>query len=152
MATAIKVNDTVAVIAGKEKGKRGRVLMVLPAAGRVIVEKVNFIKRHTKPSQKHRQGGIIEKEAPIHVSNLALVDPKTDKKTRIGFRVLEDGRKVRIAKSGGGVIEVGAHHVPRRPRGGEQRRDRLPLQVVGVHLPVAVTEPAGGSVYRSAAS
>ena len=83
MAIAIKVNDTVAVIAGKEKGKRGRVLMVLPAEERVIVEKVNFIKRHTKPSQKQRQGGIIEKEGPIHLSNVQLYCKKCGKPVRV---------------------------------------------------------------------
>jgi len=83
MAKAIKINDTVAVIAGKEKGKRGRVLMVLPAEERVIVEKVNFIKRHTKPSQKHRQGGIIEREGAIHLSNVQLYCKKCGKPARV---------------------------------------------------------------------
>ena len=91
----IKVNDTVAVVAGKEKGKRGRVLMVLPEKDRVIVEKVNFIKRHTKPSQKHRQGGIIEKEGPIHLSNVQPYCKKCSKPVRLRHVTGTDGAKSR---------------------------------------------------------
>ena len=101
---AIKVNDTVAVIAGKEKGKRGRVLMVLPAEGRVIVEKVNFIKRHTKPSQKHRQGGIIEKEGPIHLSNVQLFCKKCSKPVRLRHVTGADGEKSRACARCGEVL------------------------------------------------
>lgn len=83
MATAIKVNDTVAVISGKEKGKRGRVLKVFPSAEKVIIEKVNFIKRHSKPTQKQRQGGIIEKEGPVHLSNVQLYCKKCTRPVRV---------------------------------------------------------------------
>ena len=93
---AIRVNDTVAVIAGKEKGKRGRVLMVLPEKQRVIVEKVNFIKRHTKPSQKQRQGGIIEREGAIHLSNVQPYCKKCAKPVRLRHTVGADGAKSRV--------------------------------------------------------
>jgi large subunit ribosomal protein L24 len=95
---SIKRNDTVQVIAGKEKGKRGKVLIVLPARQRVIVERVNFIKRHQRPTQKVRQGGIIEREGSLHVSNVMLVCGKCDKPTRTGMQVLADGRRVRVCK------------------------------------------------------
>ena len=78
-----RVKDTVEIIAGREKGKRGRILTVLPAQGRVIVEKVNFVKRHTKPSQKSRQGGIVEKEGSIHASNVMLFCKKCNKAVRV---------------------------------------------------------------------
>lgn len=104
MAKGIKVNDTVAVIAGKEKGKRGRVLMVLPAEGRVIVEKVNFIKRHTKPSQKQRQGGIIEREGPLHLSNVQLFCKKCGKPVRVRSLSGADGAKSRACARCGGVL------------------------------------------------
>src|SRR5512132_4411192 len=94
---AIRKNDTVLVIAGREKGKRGKVLFVLPARERVIVERVNMVKRHQRPTQKLRQGGIIEREAPLHVSNVMLLDPRNDKPTRVGIRQLADGTKARIA-------------------------------------------------------
>ena len=96
MATAIKVNDTVAVIAGKEKGKRGRVLMVLPREEKVIVEKVNFIKRHTKPSQKQRQGGIVEKEGPLHISNVMLYCEHCKKPRRVRHVTAADGSRSRV--------------------------------------------------------
>ena len=101
---AIKVNDTVAVIAGREKGKRGRVLMVLPAAGRVIVEKVNFIKRHTKPSQKHRQGGIIEREGAIHLSNVQLYCKKCGKPARVRSLSGSGGEKSRACARCGEIL------------------------------------------------
>ena len=101
-----RVNDTVEVIAGSEKGKRGRILKVLPAKERVVIEKVNFVKRHTKPSQQSRQGGIVEKEGAIHVSNVALLNPVTGKGDRVGIRTLDDGRKVRFYKSTGEVVDV----------------------------------------------
>jgi large subunit ribosomal protein L24 len=104
MAQAIKTNDTVAVIAGKEKGKRGRVLMVLPEKGRVIVEKVNFIKRHTKPSQKQRQGGIVEREGPIHLSNVQLYCKKCAKPARLRRLTGPDGAKSRACARCGEIL------------------------------------------------
>jgi large subunit ribosomal protein L24 len=104
LATPIRKNDNVTVMTGKDRGKQGRVLKVLPEKNRVIVEGVNVIKRHTKPSRTD-SGGIIEREAAIHVSNVALLDPKSDKPTKIGFRFLEDGRKVRIARASGETID-----------------------------------------------
>ena len=92
-------NDTVLVISGNYQGKKGKVLKVFPKNSRVIVEGVNFIKRHTRPTQKNQQGGIVEKEAPIHVSNLMVVCPKCDTPTRLGRKVLEDGKRVRICRS-----------------------------------------------------
>jgi large subunit ribosomal protein L24 len=92
-------NDTVLVISGNYKGKKGKVLKVFPKENRVIVEGVNFIKRHTKPSQKNQQGGIVEKEAPINVSNLLVVCPKCDTPTRLGRKVLNDGKRVRICRN-----------------------------------------------------
>ncbi|MSP05298.1 MAG: 50S ribosomal protein L24 [Acetobacteraceae bacterium] len=105
MTARIRKGDRVEVITGADKGKRGEVLRVLPKDNRAVVQGVRMATKHTKPTGMGQPGGIVEIEAPLHLSNLMLVDPKTDKKTRIGFRVLEDGRKVRIAKSGGGVIE-----------------------------------------------
>ena len=101
----IRKGDSVIVRTGRDKGKRGDVLKVIPAEERVIVQGVNMVKRHTKPSQAG-PGGIVEKEAPIHMSNVAHVDPKDDKATRIGFKVLDDGRKVRFAKRSGEVIDL----------------------------------------------
>ena len=102
----IKKNDTVVVIAGKDKGQRGRVLMVMPKDDKVLVEGVNIIKRHTRPNpQRSIQGGIVERESPIHVSNVLIVDPETDKPSRLGVKVLEDGRRVRIAKRSGAVLD-----------------------------------------------
>ncbi len=99
-------NDDVIVIAGKDKGKRGMILRVLPD-DRVVVENVNVVKRHTKPNPaKGTPGGIIEKEMPIHVSNVAHFNPVTKKADRVGFRTLEDGRKVRYFKSNGEVLDV----------------------------------------------
>jgi large subunit ribosomal protein L24 len=105
MTARIRKGDRVEVITGAEKGKRGEVLRVLPKENRAVVQGVRMATKHTKPTGMGQPGGIVEVEAPIHLSNLMLVDPKTDTKTRVGYRVLEDGRKVRIAKSGGGVIE-----------------------------------------------
>jgi large subunit ribosomal protein L24 len=95
---SIKRNDTVVVIAGKEKGKRGKVLIVLPARQRVIVERVNFVKRHQRPTQKVRQGGIIEREGSLHVSNVMLVCGKCDRPTRSAVQILADGRRVRVCR------------------------------------------------------
>ena len=105
MAARIRKGDTVVVITGSDKGKRGEVLSVLPKDGRAVVQGVNIAKKHTKPSATNQQGGIVSQEATIHLSNLALVDPQTNKPTRVGFRVLEDGRKVRVTRPGGAVIE-----------------------------------------------
>ena len=100
----IRKNDTVIVISGKDRGKKGRVIEVLPKEGRVRVEGVNKIKRHTRPNpQRNVKGGIVERENPLHVSNVALVDPKTGGATKVGFRI-EDGKKVRFAKKSGEVI------------------------------------------------
>ena len=103
----IKRDDKVMVIAGKEKGKTGKVHKVFPKKDRAVVEKVNFIKRHTRPGPHSRQGGIIEKESPIHLSNIALYNPETKKADRVGVKILEDGRKVRFYKSNGEVVDLG---------------------------------------------
>jgi large subunit ribosomal protein L24 len=101
----VRKGDTVVVIAGKEKGKRGKVLRVLPERGRVVVERINLVKRHQRPTQRIRQGGIIEREAALHLSNVMLVDPRNDRPTRAGTRLLADGRKVRVAKKSGEMID-----------------------------------------------
>ncbi len=102
----IKKGDEVIVTTGKDKGKRGSVLKVLDD-DRVIVENINIVKRHTKPNPaRGLPGGIIEKEAPIHVSNVMLFNPHTNKGDRVGFRILEDGRKVRYFKSNGEVVDI----------------------------------------------
>lgn len=98
MGLCIKKNDSVLVISGKEKGKSGRVLTVYPSKGSLLVEKINMIKRHMKPSRKYTQGGIIEKEAPIHISNIMMICPKCNKPTRIGSTALQSGKKVRVCK------------------------------------------------------
>ncbi len=100
----IRKGDRVVVITGRDKGKRGEVLKAFPKENRVIVQGVNLVKRHQRQSTQ-QEGGIIEKEAPIHVSNIAHIDPKTDKPTRVGCRILEDGRKVRVALRSGEVID-----------------------------------------------
>ena len=92
------------ILAGKDKGKMGQVLTILKQESRVIVQGVNMVRRHTRPSAQST-GGIIQKEAPLHVSNVAHVDPKTREATRVGFRKLEGGRKVRYAKRSGEVID-----------------------------------------------
>ena len=94
----IKKGDTVMVIAGKEKGKTGKVLGVYPNTGRVTVEKLNIIKRHSKPTQKHKQGGILEREAPFAISNVMVYSQAVQKPSRTGVKVLEDGRRVRILR------------------------------------------------------
>jgi large subunit ribosomal protein L24 len=97
----LRKNDLVEVVAGKDKGKRGKVLQVIRDKNRVVVQGVNFIKRHTRPNpQRNIKGGIAEREAPLAVSNVMLVDPENEKLTRVGSRTLADGRKVRVAKSG----------------------------------------------------
>jgi large subunit ribosomal protein L24 len=104
MAAKIKKGDKVVVISGSDKGRTGEVLKVIPDDSRVIVQGVKMVKRHTRPSAAN-QGGIVEKEAAIHVSNVAHIDPKTDKPTRVGFKFVEDNRKVRFAKGSGEVID-----------------------------------------------
>lgn len=102
----IRKNDQVEVISGKDRGTRGRVLRVSRSSSRVLVEGVNMIKRHTRANpQKNIQGGVVEREAEIHVSNVMLVDPDTDKPSRIGSKVLEDGSRVRIARRSGAVLD-----------------------------------------------
>ena len=100
----IKKGDEVIVLAGKDKGKRGAVLQALPSESRVVVAGVNIAARHTKPSQKNPEGGMVRKEASIHVSNVALFDAKAGKATRVGYKIENDGHKVRIAKRSGEVI------------------------------------------------
>ena len=109
MAARIRKDDTVVVLAGKDKGRTGKVIAVLPKEGRIVVEGVNMVKRHTKPDMANPQGGVISKEASIHLSNVALRDPKTGKKTRVGFKFVGEGaqrRKVRVAKGSGVQIDV----------------------------------------------
>ncbi|MFN6999015.1 MAG: 50S ribosomal protein L24 [Elioraea tepidiphila] len=106
MAAKIRKGDRVEVISGAHKGKRGEVLKVLPKDSRAVVQGVAMVKRHTKPSGMGQPGGIVEKEAPVHLSNLMLLDPKTDRPTRVGFRILDDGKKVRVAKASGEVIDA----------------------------------------------
>ena len=100
----IKKGDTVVVLAGDDRGKKGRVLSVQADKQRAIVDGLNMVTKHTKPSAKHPQGGRIQMEAPIHISNLSLVDPKSGNATRIAIKVKEDGKKVRIAKKSGEEI------------------------------------------------
>ena len=101
----IKKGDRVVVTTGRERGKTGEVIRVLRREDRVLVQGINMVKRHTRPSQMNA-GGIVDKEAPIHVSNVAHVDPKTDKPTRVGYRTTEDGRKLRYAKRSGEPIDT----------------------------------------------
>ena len=101
----VRRGDTVVVVAGKDRGKRGKVLRVVPGKGRVVVEKINMIKKHQRPTQKLRQGGIIEREGAIHLSNVMLVDPQTSKPTRVGVRELADGKKTRIARRSGEIMD-----------------------------------------------
>ena len=106
MAARIRKDDTVIVIAGKDKGRSGRVLKALPKEERVVVEGLNLVKRHTAPNMANPQGGVIAKEASLHISNVALRDPKTGKATRVGFKVNDKGQKVRVAKGSGVEIDV----------------------------------------------
>jgi large subunit ribosomal protein L24 len=106
LATPVRRNDNVIVVAGKDRGKRGRVLKVLPEKNRLIVEGVNIIKRHTKPNpSRNIKGGLVEREAPLHASNVQVVCPECGHATRIGRRVLGDGRKVRICRKCEGVVD-----------------------------------------------
>ena len=106
LATPIRKNDNVVVTTGKDRGKRGRVLRVVPDTNRVIVEGVNLIKRHTRPNpQRNIKGGIVQREASVHASNVQLVCPECSKMTRIGHKILGDGRKVRICRKCEGVVD-----------------------------------------------
>ena len=101
----LKKNDLVVVIAGKDRGRQGKILRIMPAAGRVIVERVNLIKRHTRPNpSKNIAGGISEKEAPLHISNVMLVDPDRNTRTRIGRRRDNEGNPERFAKKSGSAL------------------------------------------------
>ena len=104
MAAKIKKGDKVVVLSGRDKGRSGEVLQVMPKLDRAIVRGVNLVKRHQRQTV-NQQGGIISKEATIHLSNLAVADPKDGQPTRVGFKVLDDGRKVRVAKRSGDVID-----------------------------------------------
>ena len=103
----VRRGDTVAVIAGRERGKRGKVLRGLPVDGRVLVEKLNMMKKHQRPTEKLRQGGIIERESPLALSNVLVVCSRCDKASRSGIKVLGDGRKVRVCKRCGESIDRG---------------------------------------------
>ena len=106
LATPIRRNDNVVVLTGKDRGKRGRVLKVVPGSNRLVVEGVNFIKRHTKPNpQRQVKGGVVEREAALHASNVQLVCPECGKPTRLGRKILGDGRKVRICRKCEGVVD-----------------------------------------------
>lgn len=100
----VKKGDLVRVISGNDKGKEGKILKVFPKTGRVIIEKINLIKRHTRATQTNPQGGIVEKEAPIHASNVMLVCPNTKKPTRIGKEILSDGSRARVSKRSGEML------------------------------------------------
>ena len=105
MSAKIKKGDKVIVTTGRDRGKKGEVLKVFPDENRALVAGINVVKRHQRQTQKV-QGGIVNKESPVHLSNLAHVDPKSGGATRVGFKVLDDGRKVRVAKKSGEVIDV----------------------------------------------
>ncbi len=106
--TYLKKDDQVEVIAGKDKGRVGKILKVIPADDQAVVEKINMIKRHTKPTEMNQQGQIVEREAPIHVSNLQLICPECTKTGRVGKKFLEDGTKVRFCKSCGEALDGNA--------------------------------------------
>jgi len=103
----VRRGDTVGVIAGKERGKRGKVIRVIPESGRVLVEHVNMIKKHQRPTQKLRQGGIIEREGPLALSNVLVICGRCDRPSRTGVRTLADGRKVRVCKRCGESVDKG---------------------------------------------
>ncbi|MGF1467412.1 MAG: 50S ribosomal protein L24 [Sandaracinaceae bacterium] len=105
MGRRLKRDDVVVVVAGRDKGAKGRILKVLPEVGRVLVEGVNVVRRHSKPTPQNPEGGILDKEMPIHVSNVMLWDPDTESPTRVRFRVEEDGTKVRVSVKSGKVLE-----------------------------------------------
>jgi large subunit ribosomal protein L24 len=101
----IKKGDRVVVLSGRDRGKRGEVLKVMPREGRVVVQGVMMVKKHQRPSPRTGGGGIVTQEAPIHISNVALIDPETDRATRVGHKRLDDGRKVRVARRSGTVLD-----------------------------------------------
>jgi large subunit ribosomal protein L24 len=102
----VRKNDQVKVLAGKDRGKTGRVLRVFPLRNRAIVENVNTVRRHTRPNpQKNIQGGVVEREGPIHISNLQVICPECDRPVRVGIQFLSDGKKVRVCKSCSGTID-----------------------------------------------
>jgi large subunit ribosomal protein L24 len=106
LATPIRKNDNVVVTTGKDRGKRGRVVRLVPDKNRLVVEGVNIMKRHTKPNpQKNVKGGVVEREAPLHASNVQIVCPECGKPTRIGKKILDDGRKVRVCRKCEGVLD-----------------------------------------------
>ena len=105
MASKIRKGDRVVVLSGRDKGKTGDVLKVMPSEDRAIVQGVNMVKRHQRQTAA-QQGGIVAKEASIHLSNIAIIDPKDDKPSRVGFKILNDGRKVRYAKRSGEEIDA----------------------------------------------
>ncbi|AMN53165.1 MULTISPECIES: 50S ribosomal protein L24 [Stappiaceae] len=104
MAAKIKKGDTVVVLTGRDKGKSGEVIQMLPADNKALVRGINMVRRHQKQTQT-QEAGIVAKEAPIHLSNVALADPKDGKATRVGFKVQDDGTKVRVAKRSGDLID-----------------------------------------------
>ena len=106
MSANIRKGDNVVVTTGRDKGKKGSVLKVFPEENRALVQGVNLVKRHQKATGIGNPGGINEKEAPIHLSNLSLIDPKSGKPTRVGFKLLEDGKKVRVARASGEVLDA----------------------------------------------
>ena len=106
-AVHVRRGDTVAVIAGRDRGKRGKVLRVLPEQGRVMVEKINLLKKHQRPTQKLRQGGIIEREGALALSNVLVVCGRCDRPVRTGMRILADGRKTRVCRRCGESVEKG---------------------------------------------
>jgi large subunit ribosomal protein L24 len=106
LQTPVRKNDTVIVVGGKDRGKRGRVLRVVPDRNRVIVEGINFIKRHTRPNpQQNVKGGVVEREASLHASNVQIVCPECGAPTRIGHELLGDGRKVRVCRKCDGAVD-----------------------------------------------
>ena len=106
LATPIRKNDNVVVTTGKDRGKRGRVVRLVPEKNRLVVEGVNLMKRHTRPNpQKNVKGGVVEREAPLHASNVQILCPECGKPTRIGKKILDDGRKVRVCRKCEGVLD-----------------------------------------------
>ncbi|MBZ5638042.1 MAG: 50S ribosomal protein L24 [Acidobacteriia bacterium] len=102
----VRKNDIVAVISGKDRGKRGRVLRVMAEKGLIMVEGVNVVKRHTRPNpQRNIKGGIVDREVPVHASNVAPIDPETDRPTRVGTKIQGDGQRVRVSRRSGAVLE-----------------------------------------------
>jgi large subunit ribosomal protein L24 len=105
MSLRLKKGDNVRIVSGENKGRNGKVLRVIPGKNRVLIEGSNIVKRHTKPNQKNQQGGILEKEATIHISNIMLLDDKVDKPTRFGIKMLESGKKARFSKKSKELVD-----------------------------------------------